>query len=73
MPYEPWMFVAMEEEGYTDTKEGQINRVAKYLAQGTGNEIGEQEFRRACAACGVKPSSFTQNDLNAIQKKLDQM
>ena len=70
MPYEPWMLAAMEEEGLTDTSEGCISRVAKELNESPEDEIGDGEFRRACLSCHVDPDSFTQEDLDRLQKKL---
>ena len=43
MAFEPWMLAAMEEEGYMDTSEGCINRVAKYLSQSSNDTIDEDE------------------------------
>ena len=31
--FKPWMLAAMEDEGYMDTLDGLVNRVAKYLAK----------------------------------------
>ena len=71
MCFEPWMLAAMEEEGYMDTSEGCINRVAKYLAKSPNDTINTAEFRRACYACDVDPDSFTQSDLEKLQRKLN--
>ena len=68
-----WQLAAMEDYGLTDTNTGLINRVARYLAQSPSDTIGTEEFRRACAACGVDPDSFTQSDLEQLQKKLNQI
>lgn len=73
MSYEPWMLAAMEEYGYTDTKEGEINRVARYLASQPENTIGNDEFVRACNACGVSASDFDHDDIERIQKKLNSL
>ena len=40
MYFEPWMFVAMEDEGIMDTRTGRINKVAKFLARQNLNYIG---------------------------------
>ena len=73
MPFEPWQLAAMEEYGYTDTKEGLINRLAWYLAKSPNHDIDEAEFRAACAACDADPDSFTQSDLDAINRKLEEL
>ncbi len=71
--FEPWMLAAMEEEGYMDTSEGCINRVAKYLANSPNDTIDTNEFREACYACNVDPDSFTQSDLDKLQNKLNKI
>lgn len=71
--FKDWHFVAMEEAGYTDTSEGCINRVAHYLAKSPNDTIDTDEFRSACYACNVDPDSFSQSDLNKLQKKLNQL
>lgn len=69
--FEPWMLAAMESEGIMDTKEGHINRVAKYLAANYRGDIDYKTFCDACNACRVSPNSFTQSDLNRLQQKLN--
>lgn len=67
--FKPWMLAAMEDEGYMDTSDELINRVAKYLANSPNDTIDTAEFRSACIACNVNPDSFTQSDLDKLQKK----
>lgn len=71
--FKPWMLAAMEDEGYTDTSDGLINRVAKYLAKSPNDTIDTAEFRSACIACNVDSDSFTQRDLDKLQKKLNKI
>ncbi len=71
--FEPWMLAAMEEEGYMDTSEGCVNRVAKQLAKSPNSTIDIDEFRSACHSCGVDPDSFTQSDIERLQKKLNRL
>ena len=71
MGYKAWHLAAMEERGYMDTNDGLINRVAYYLAQSPNDTIDTAEFRRACIACNVDPDSFTQSDLDKLQRKLN--
>lgn len=73
MAYEPWQLAAMEEHGYMTTSRGLINRVARYLAQSPNDTIDTEEFRRACIACGVDPDSFTQSDLDELQRILNRI
>lgn len=73
MAYKPWHLAAMEERGYMDTNDSLINRVANYLAKSRNDTIDTAEFRRACVACNVDPDSFTQSDLDKLQRKLYQI
>lgn len=71
--FKPWMLTAMEEEGLMDTSEGCINRVAKYLAKSPNDTIDTAEFRSACIAYNVDPDSFSQSELDKLQKKLNEI
>ena len=71
--FEPWMLGAMEEHGYMDTKEGHIQRVARYIARNMRGTVSEAEFRCACTACNVDWRSFSQADLNRIQELLNRL
>ncbi len=73
MGYKAWHLVAMEEHGYMDTNDGLINRVACYLAKSPNDTIDTAEFRQACIAGNVDPDSFTQSDLEKLQRKLNQL
>lgn len=70
MAYQPWMLGAMEEAGYGDTNEALINRVARQLSKSPNDVIDTAEFRSACISCGVDPDSFTQTDLDKLQRQL---
>ena len=67
---DPGFLGYMESEGYTDTDEGLISRVAKVLNNSPNEVIDTEEFRRACILSGVDPNSFTQRDLEKLQRKL---
>lgn len=73
MAFEPWMLAAMEDDGYMDTSHGLNMKVAKYLAKNGSAKIDTDEFRAACAACGVNPDLITQRDLDDIQNKLNKL
>ena len=70
MSYKPWMLAAMEKAGYMDTNEGLISRVANELNRSSNDVIDTAQFRSACVSVGVDPDSFTQSDLDCLQKKL---
>ena len=73
MAYKPWHLAAIEDAGYMDTSTGLVNRVANYLAGSPNDTIDTAEFCRACVACNVDPDSFTQKDLEQLQRKLNQL
>ena len=73
MPFKPWHLAAMEDYGYMDTNTGLINRVARYLANSPNDTISGEEFRNACIACNVDPDSFTDSDLDQLQRKLNEI
>lgn len=73
MPFEPWMFVAMEDEGILDTRTGRINRVARFLVEQELEQIGMEEFRQACDTLNIDPGYFDQEDLGKIEYKIRQL
>lgn len=68
--FQPWMFVAMEENGYTDTPDGIINRVADALLEIGNAVIDEDIFLEVCISCDVDPDSFTQEDFEKLKQRL---
>ena len=71
--FKDWQLAAMEDYGLLDTNTGLINRVARALAQSPNDSIDTAEFRSACLSCGVDPDSFTQEDLDQLQTKLNRL
>ncbi len=71
--FEAWQLAALEEYGLTDTDTGLVNRVARRLAKSPHDTIGTEEFRSACYASGVDPDSFSQRDLEQLQRKLNEI
>ncbi len=73
MDFNPMILSILEEEGCTDTSDGCINRVAKYLTENGSETIDTEEFRNACYVCDVDPDSFTQSDLIKLENKLNNL
>lgn len=71
--FKDWQLAMMEDCGLTDTNTGLINRVARELAKSPNDTIETAEFRSACLSCGVDPDSFTPDDLNQLQRKLNEL
>ena len=69
--FKAWHLGVIEEAGYMDTNTSLINRVAYYLANSPNDTIDTDEFRAACIHCNVDPDSFTQSDLDQLQRKLN--
>ena len=67
---DPGFLAYMESEGCMDTNEGLISRVAKILNESPNDVIDTEEFRAACYQAGAAPDSFTQADLENLQRKL---
>ena len=68
-----WHLALLEDYGYGDTDTALINRVAHHLSKSKSDVIDNDEFIEACNSCGVDPQSFTQKDLDELQKKLNQI
>ncbi len=73
MELKDWHLAVLEDYGYGDTDTALINRVARQLSKSDSDIIDNDEFGSACVACGVDPYSFTQMDLDELQKKLNQI
>ncbi len=73
MEFKDWHLAVLEDYGYGDTDTALINRVAHHLSKSESDVIENDEFIRACGSCGVDPYSFTQMDLDELQKKLNQI
>ncbi len=71
--FKDWQLAMMEDYGLMDTDTGLINRVARQLAKSPNDIIDTAEFRSACVSCGADPDSFTQKDLDRLQKKLNEI
>ena len=68
-----WQLAALEDLGLMDTGTGLVNHVARKLAESPNDTIGTDEFRSTCLSCGVDPDSFTQSDLDQLQRKLNEL
>ena len=71
--WEAWQLAALEDMGIIETSTGLVNRVARRLAESPNDTIENDEFRRTCLSCGVDPDSFTQGDLEQLQRKLNEL
>lgn len=73
MEFKDWHLAVLEDYGYGDTNTALINRVARHLSKSESDVIDNDEFIEACNSCGVDAYSFSQKDLDELQKKLNQI
>ena len=73
MSFKAWHMAALEDNGYGTTSTALVNRVAHYLAKYGSDNIGNDEFIHACQVCNVDPYSFTPQDMEQLQQKLNQL
>lgn len=73
MAFKDWHLAVLEDYGFGDTDTALINRVARHLSKSESDVIDNDEFIEVCGACGVDPYSFTQKDLDELQRKLNQI
>lgn len=70
--FEPWQLAAIDDAGYNGIRDEHIERVAESLLLTGLTEIDRSTFDYHCRKCGVDPDNFTQDDLNQLQKKLNE-
>lgn len=67
---DPGFLAYMESEGVGDTNEALISSVVQILRDCQNDIISTEEFRSACLAAGVDPDSFTEEDMDELQRML---
>ena len=72
MSYEPWMLVAIDETGYNGIRYEHIEEVAKKLLETGKIEIDYTTFCEVCRECFIDPDNFRQDDLDKLQKRLNE-
>ena len=70
--FEPWQLAAIDDAGYNGIRDEHIERVAESLLLTGLTEIDRSTFDYHCRKCGIDPDNFTQDDLNQLQKKLNE-
>lgn len=70
--FEPWQLAAIDDAGYNGIREEHIKKVAESLLSTGLTEIDRSTFEHHCHKCGVDPCNFTQDDLDQLQKKLNE-
>ena len=70
--FEPWQLAAIDDAGYNGIRDEHIERVAESLLLTGLTEIDRSTFDYHYRKCGIDPDNFTQDDLNQLQKKLNE-
>lgn len=71
MPYEPWMLAALDKAGYNGITDNHIDAVANEILKTGITQVSRQDFEAACHRCGVNPDNFSQDDLDALEDRLN--
>lgn len=71
MPYEPWMLAAIDKAGYNGITDNHIDAVASEILKTGITQVSRQDFEAACRRCGVNPDNFAQDDLDALEDRLN--
>lgn len=67
---DPGFLAYMESEGVGDTNGALISSVAQILRDCQNDIISTEDFRSACIAAGVDPDSFTEEDMDELERML---
>ena len=71
MHYEPWMLAAMDQAGCNGITDMHINAVASEILKTGLTQVSREDFNVACYRCGINPDNFTQDDLDALEERLN--
>lgn len=72
MNFEPWMLAAIDEAGFNGVEDEHIRRVAAELHRMGTTYIDRQTFDSACFRAGVDPDNFGQEDLDELERVLNE-
>ena len=71
MFYEPWKLAAIDQAGYNGITDAHIDAVAEEILKTGITQVSREKFNAACYRCDVNPNNFTQDDLNALEDRLN--
>jgi len=71
MPFEPWMLADINHAGYNGITDAHINAVAREIVEMGIVQVSKLDFEYACRRCGIDPDSFTQDDLERLEDRLN--
>ena len=70
--FEPWQLAMIDEAGYNGIRDEHIDRVAASLLSTGLTNIDRDTFEHHCRMCGIDPDNFSQEDLDALEIKLNE-
>ncbi len=70
--FEPWQLAMIDEAGYNGVREEHIDRLAFSLKQTGVAFIDRSVFEHHCFKCGIDPNNFTQEDLDKLERRLNE-
>lgn len=73
MAFAPWELAAIDQAGYNGIRDEHIDAVAEKLLSTGKTEIDRQTFDNVCYSLGINPDNFTQDNLNKLQEKLNEL
>ena len=70
--FEPWQLAMIDEAGYNGINDEHIEKVAVSLLSTGLTNIDRDTFEYHCLKCGIDPDNFSQDDLDALEIKLNE-
>ena len=61
----------MDQAGYNGITDMHINAVASEILKTGLTLVSREDFNVACYRCGINPDNFTQDDLDALEERLN--
>ena len=68
----PIELMLIDRTGYNGIDGRHIDKVAKTLPATGQNVIDRADFERACRKNGIDPGNFSQSDLDALERRLNE-
>lgn len=70
--FEAWQLAMIDEAGYNGIRDEHLDKVADSLLLTGLTEIDRETFNRHCRLCCIDPNTFTEDDLEKLQEKLNE-
>lgn len=70
--FEPWQLAMIDDAGYNGIRDEHIERLTQVLLSSGLSTIDRNTFENHCIRCGIEPSNFTQEDLENLERKMNE-